>query len=366
MISEELIKYIFTIVFFSIVGLIIVFSGHLPDIKWGDKSLSFKRLKKDSPDTKNNPVKKVPNPDINKLADSNSLEKSKMELNVSLNSIFPKLENLNKYLEKFEEYEKQNQSDKLIIADLTLKNKNYKEKIKHLEEEISLLTDQDSSYILTLNKIIIEITDIVKKDIKDSCIRNHFYKIPDLPKYVNNKINYYSLNIKNFLLQKRRDLEPIINQDIPFKTLEDIVDSCFYDEFYLAFNELYNTFLTIHKEVIESNENIDIDLDEEKQVKDLLLKYYNYILSTLNNMDSDFTTKYNNKDKVKQIMKERKLESIIDNIVKVKTSKSELIKSIILEKQLEFANSLIYSIGRYFDLEFKLLMLDHLNKIKHG
>lgn len=325
----------FMIIFLTLFsGLVLLFKlGIFPKIKWGDKELDFTKLTPEN-------------------------EKKKEFIENILNDMSTKLESMNSVINSIDTYKREAESNKELIKDLTKKNEYYTQEIAELNKIIAIYQEKEVKNIDDINKLILKLDNQLKDDIRLSCSKNHFSTITNFDDYVDNKIRYYISNLKTVLIGERDNYKNILDYD--YKFVETLLDINFMNEFYSSIKELYYSFKNINIEVKNIPE-FNNDIQEESDIRGILLSYYNYLLIKLNN-NSTSQKPLSNRDLIISIKNENLLKDVIRKVINYKSSKAEMIRTLVLDRQLETASFVLYAIRKFFDKEFKKLLIKRLTK----
>lgn len=332
--NEEVIKFI--IIFVGIFCFLLIFLKFriLPNLKWGDKELNFTHLSKDQ-------------------------ESQKNQIDIMLQQMTDKLESMNKTITSLESYKQEAESNKLLIRDLKEKNEYFSKEILMLNKKLSIYQEQGVDDISKINKLTLEIDAQLKMDLKTSCLQNHFLNIKNFDSYISEKINYYTSNLKSLLLRYQNDYSTLFNLD--YIHIEELIDKKFIKEFQYPLRELFYSFKNINIEIASKDEFLTKE-KEADNINGLIIKYYNYLLSKIiNNYKSSSFGKQTPKELIIDIKNENILSKIIDKIIEYRSSKSELMKTIVLDKQIEASAYTLYTIRKFFDIEFKKLLIQTLD-----
>ena len=332
--NEEIIKFI--IIFVGIFCFLLIFLKFriLPNLKWGDKELNFTHLNKDQ-------------------------ESQKNQIDIMLQQMTDKLEFMNKTITSLESYKQEAESNKLLIKDLKEKNEYFSKEILMLNKKLSIYQEQGVDDISKINKLTLEIDTQLKLDLKNSCLRNHFLNIKNFDGYISEKINYYTSNLKSLLLKYQYEYSTLF--DLDYIYVEELIDKKFIKEFQYPLRELFYSFKNINIEIANKDEFLTKE-KEADNVDGLIIKYYNYLLSKISkNYESSSFGKQTPKELIINIKNENILSKIIDKIIEYRSSKSELMKTMVLDKQIEASSYTLYTIRKFFDIEFKKLLIQTLD-----
>lgn len=265
-----------------------------------------------------------------------------------------KLANFDALLKTLETTKIEYESLKNLSKKLQSQLSNYEESIRELNLELSVFKEEGVEGISLIEQILFEIEATIRENIKESCLHNHFLEIRDFQSYIREKIQIQLNLVEEVFFNNRDELSKTINYNS--KTLRDILNKEFIEEIYFPTKEVFMSFRDIIKQVNESKEFINLQRQLRELTREIQQKYYNYLLTELNNK----SPKETNQTFVQNLINQKKLDALINKCINLRNSFLDSQRYKILDKQLDAAIILLIYFRKYFEKKLKELLLLYL------
>lgn len=270
------------------------------------------------------------------------------------------LEQFNKFNKSLEEITLKYESTKKVSVRLQNKLDEYKLKIDELNLELSVYKNEGVEGVSIIEDILYDIEEIIRNDIKECCLRNHFLQIKDYDAYIRDKIHHYSELLKEYIVSNKNNFAQILEYSPT--TASKLLNKSFIDELYYPTQEVFFSFRNIIKVVSSSSEFLKAREELSNLLKNIQADYYKYLLMKLNSKKQD----ENNRAFITDLMKDGRLKDILNSYASLKSNLTDSQKYGILNKQLDEATILLSYFRKYFEKVLKELLLEYIKNKKEN